>query len=165
LLRRLHLEHFDKARARQLTENLVSLAATEHFILARSSASLVAVGCLATSLARLRQTAEQDRVLRSLLNQLCAFTGLDIKEIAECVNRLEDLIADNSATTSASATTLETPPAKLTKLGSGNSFSYNPVSSSSSSSSSSSFSGSNFCNNLISSTPTDMVDISATCVC
>ena len=167
LLRRLQLQPFDKTKVRQFTENLVALAATEHSVQVRSSSSLVAVSCLATSLARLRQTPEQDNVLRGLLSQLCSVTGLNIKEIAECVNRLEDLIAENStasSTSSSSTSSLEAPPSKISKHNSGNSFSYNSISSSNSSNS---FSGSNFCNNLnqISATPTDMVDISAACVC
>lgn len=161
LLRRLQLEQFDKVQTRHFTENLISLAATEHSVQVRASSSLIAVACLAASLARMRQTSEQDVFLRGLLNQLCTVTGLNIKEIVDCVNRLEDVIAENnSSTSSATSSSTEQPPSKLLKHNSGNSFSYN------SSSSSNSFPNANFCNNLntVSSTPTDMVDISTTCV-
>ena len=152
LLRRLRLEQFDKVQTRHFTENLISLAATEHSVQVRASSSLIAVACLAASL---------DVFLRGLLNQLCTVTGLNIKEIVDCVNRLEDVIAENnSSTSSATSSSTEQPPSKLLKHNSGNSFSYN------SSSSSNSFPNANFCNNLntVSSTPTDMVDISTTCV-
>jgi hypothetical protein len=145
---------------RHITETLVSMAATEHSLQVRSSPALIAVSCLAASLARLRQTHDQDAFLRRLLAKLCAVTGLNLKAVVDCVNRLEDLVAENTASSS-----LEPPPPKASKTSASSS---GPAFSSCSSNSATSapFSGANFCSNLntISSTPTDMVDISATCV-
>ena len=158
LLRRLPLEQFDRGQARHYTETLVSLSSTEHSLQVSTSSALIAVSCLAASLARMRTTHEQDIYLRSLLNNLCSVTGLNIKDIVECVNKLEDVIAENTPDS------LQPPPTKTAKLANGSSFTYN--NNGSSTTATSSFSGANFCSNLniVSSTPTDMVDISATCV-
>jgi hypothetical protein len=162
LLRRLPLEQFDRNQARHFTETLVSLAATEHSLQVRSSSSLIAVSCLAASLARMRETPEQDVYLRTLLSKLCAVTGLNLAEIVDCVNKLEDVIAENTPAS------LQPPPPKAAKHSNGSPFSYNSHNSGVTGlTNSNSFSGSNFCSNVntaVSSTPTDMVDISATCV-
>ncbi len=104
----------------------------------------------------MREQSNQSEYIRTILGRLCNATGVTIREIIQYTNKLDDVIDDSVPDS------IQPPAPKMAKQNNGTAYSCN-VTISPTTLMSNSFSSCNI--NTASSTPTDLMEVSTTCVC